>query len=123
MRTIFCILILGSAMHLMNTIPNGWAVPPARASHLPIGKWNIEFSNGVVEDCSINQDGTASVAEPGRRSRGNAVGKDGLSVVLFEDGRVERWRPVGKRMVVEHWGHLSDMANGTPVLGIGERVE
>ncbi len=123
MRTIVCILILGAALHVMNTIPFGWSAPGALVSDLPIGKWNIEFSNGVIEDCSINQDGTAFVAETGRQSSGKAVGKDRLSVIVFEDGRVERWRPVGKRMVVEHWGHLSDMANGTPVLGIADRVE
>ena len=103
MRTIVCILILGAALHVMNTIPFGWSAPGALVSDLPIGKWNIEFSNGVIEDCSINQDGTAFVAETGRQSSGKA--------------------PVGKRMVVEHWGHLSDMAKGTPVLGIADRVE
>ena len=123
MRTIVWFLIIASAVHFLNTVPIGWSAPPPKVSDLPIGKWNIEFSNAVIEDCSINQDGTAFVTEHGRQSTGKAVGQDGLSVVVFDDGRVERWRPVGKRMIVEHWGHLSDMANRTPVLGIADRVE
>lgn len=108
---------------MLDTLPVGWSAPGTKVSDLPIGKWNIEFSNGVIEDCSINQDGTAFVAETGRQSGGQAVGKDRLSVIVFEDDRVERWRPVGKRMVASHWGHLSDMADGSPVLGIADRVE
>ena len=90
MLTIVCILIIGAAIHVMNTIPFGWSAPGDKASDLPIGNRNVEFSNGVIEDCSINQDGTTFVAETGRQSSGKAVGKDRLSVIIFEDGRVER---------------------------------
>ena len=35
--------------------------PPAG---LPVGKWQIEFANGVVETCEVAQDGTANETEP-----------------------------------------------------------
>lgn len=46
--------------------------------------------------------------------------KDGLVVIVYQDGRVERWTPVGKRMVVEHWHPGAPFPSGTPVLGIAD---
>jgi hypothetical protein len=95
--------------------------PPApRQGNLPVGRWSIEFANGVKEACEICKDGTAAVVEPRRSSAGKAVGKDGKVVVVFQDDRVERWTPVGARMVVEHWAASAQFPCGTPVLGIGE---
>jgi hypothetical protein len=84
------------------------------------GKWNVEFTNGVKEMCQIRKDRTASVAEPLRTSDGKVEIKGGSVVIVYQDGRVERWSPVGKRMVVEHWHPGAPFPSGTPVLGIAD---
>ena len=94
---------------------------PALERALPAGEWSVEFANGVVETCEIRKDGTASESEPNRKSNGKAVDKDGAIVITFDDDRTERWTPVGKRMVVEHWYPSSQYPCGKPVLGIGDR--
>ena len=105
--------------------------PPEAA--LLVGKWSVEFTNGVKEVCDIftfDGDGHATVEEPRRRSRGRVVLQDGSVVMIFNDDRVERWTPIGKRFVVEHWfpGSVLPIANpvrlptATPVLGIAERT-
>src|SRR5262245_11329097 len=66
---------------------------------LPVGKWKVEFSNGVKEVCDVGNGGESSVEEPQRRSVGMAVVKGGSVVITFGDDRVERWTPVGKRYV------------------------
>lgn len=90
---------------------------------LPIGKWSVEFANGVIEVCEIREDGTAFVVEPLRASGGKAAVKGGSVVIVFEDDRVERWTPVGRRLVVEHWFPGSQLPTATPVLGIAERIQ
>src|SRR5438094_359690 len=99
--------------------------PPAPdpAEGLPTGKWTVEFANGVVETCEIAKDGTASVVEPRRTSAGKVTVKDGSFLIACEDDRMERWTPVGKRMVVEHWFPGSQVPVVTPVLGIAERPQ
>jgi hypothetical protein len=89
---------------------------------LPVGKWNVEFTNGVIEACQIGNGGEAAVEEPRRRSDGTAVAKGGSVVITFHDDRVERWTPVGKRIVVEHWFPASRFPAGTPVRGAAERI-
>ncbi len=84
------------------------------------GKWKVEFTNGVKEVCQIRTDRTASVVEPLRTSNGMAEVKGGAVVIVYQDDRVERWSPVGKRMVVEHWHPGGPFPSGTPVLGIAE---
>ena len=49
------------------------------------------------------------------------VDKDGAIVITFDDDRTERWTPVGKRMVVEHWYLSAQYPCCKPVLGIAER--
>ena len=88
---------------------------------LPVGRWTVEFSNGVVERCEVRQDGTAAVVEPRRTEEGKAV-VQGRSVMLtYQDDRVERWTAVGRRMVVEHWYPGARFPCAAPVLGIAER--
>jgi hypothetical protein len=84
------------------------------------GKWNVEFTNGVKEMCQIRTDRMASVAEPLRTSNGKVEIKDGSVVIVYQDARVERWTPVGKRMVVEHWHPGAPFPSATPVLGIAD---
>jgi hypothetical protein len=98
------------------------AVPPPEAC-LPVGEWRVEFANGVTEACEIRKDGTASVVEPRRTSGGKATVNGGSAVIRFDDDRIERWTPVGKRFVVEHWFPGSQFPPGAPVLGIAERLE
>jgi hypothetical protein len=100
----------------------------SRAAHAAVkrqlaafkGKWNIQFTNGVKEVCQIHKDRTASVAEPLRTSNGKVEVRDGSVVIVYQDDRVERWTPVGKRMVVEHWYPGARFPSGTPVLGIAD---
>ncbi len=87
---------------------------------LPVGKWNVEFSNGVIEKVEIKKDGTATVTEPARSSDGKVTSTQGSFLFVCEDGRVERWTPVGKRMVVEHWASADQFQSGAPVRGIAD---
>ncbi|HUE70046.1 MAG TPA: ankyrin repeat domain-containing protein [Pirellulaceae bacterium] len=93
-----------------------------KPENLPVGRWKIEFANGVVETCIIRREGTATVAEPKRSSAGWAVMKDGALVITFDDDRLERWTPVGRRMVVEHWYPAERFPSASPVLGIADRA-
>src|SRR4051794_32388075 len=84
----------------------GLADPPkplAPADNLPVGKWTVEFANGVTEVCEINKEGMASVVEPLRSSKGKVEVRGSAFLIIFEDDRGERWTPVGRRMIVEHW--------------------
>lgn len=101
---------------------SGPTKPPAPDASLPVGKWRIEFANGVVEVCVIREDGTAAVTEPERSSEGKAKMQDGSPVLVFDDDRSERWTAVGPRFVVQHWFPASQLPPAMPVLGIAERV-
>ncbi len=108
--------------------PNGTrrlANPALRSngSSMPVGKWIVEFANGVVESCEIRAGGMVDVTEPGRGSGGKALLENGSFVIHYEDERVERWTPVGKRIVVEHWPPGSRIDEAKPVLGVAERAE
>jgi hypothetical protein len=78
----------------------------------------------VTEVCDIGKDGTASVVEPVLISGGKAVVNGSSVRMVFENGRVQRWTPVGKRFVVEHWFPGSQFPTATPgVLGVAERAK
>ena len=94
-----------------------------RDAGLPVGKWSVEFSNGVAETCEIRSDGTAYVVEPLRTAGGKARVEESSVVITFDDDRVERWTAVGKRHVVEHWFPTSHFTTASPVFGISERRE
>jgi hypothetical protein len=94
--------------------------PPQSEQALPVGKWSVEFANGVVEKVEIKKDGTATVSEPARTSDGKVTAVPGAFLFVSEDGRIERWTSVGKRMVVEHWAAVDQMTNGAPVKGIAD---
>lgn len=88
-----------------------------------VGKWTVEFANGVVETCDLVKEGTANVAEPKRSSQGKVRdAMNGVVVLAFDDDRIERWTRIGNRMVVEHWASSHQFPGGTPVLGIAERA-
>ena len=118
MRTMALLLTAGLAVSLARADP-----PRPDPAPLPVGKWSVEFSNGVVEKVEIKQDGTATVTEPARASDGKVTSTPGSFLFVCEDGRVERWTPVGKRMVVEHWASADLFPNGAPVKGIAEAAD
>jgi len=100
-------------------------VPPPgkRPAMLPVGKWRVEFENGVIETCEVRKDGSASVVEPLRSSRGKAtVDAKGAVLIVCDDDRTERWRPDGKRMTVEHWFPSSAYPAGKSVRGVATRA-
>jgi hypothetical protein len=47
---------------------------------------------------------------------------EGAVVIAFDDDRVERWTPIGQRIVVEHWYPADSFPCATPVLGIAHRA-
>jgi hypothetical protein len=94
------------------------------APAFPVGIWKVDFTNGVVETCHIFEfdGGHAIVDEPRRKSRGTVEVKEGSFVIACHDDRVERWTPIGKRFVVEHWFPASGFPTAAPVLGIADRA-
>jgi hypothetical protein len=87
------------------------------------GKWNVEFTNGVKQKCQIGEDRSASVTEPLRTSGGKTEIQGGSVIIIYQDERIERWTPVGKRMIVEHWHPGAPFPFGTPVLGIADGAQ
>ncbi|HVX10614.1 MAG TPA: hypothetical protein VHC22_05500 [Pirellulales bacterium] len=105
---------------IARTAVDGLVRQPMRRCDPRVGKWSIDFANGVTEMCVIRDDGTATVAEPQRTAGGKVIFEDGSMVIHFDDDRVERWTTVGKRQVVEHWFPAAHFPAATPVLGIAE---
>ena len=101
--------------------------PPApqkvKAEILPVGKWKVEFANNVVETVVVRNDATATVTEPARTADAKVTAIQGTYLVVYDDDRVERWTPVGRRMVVEHWAPGSVFPTGTAVRGIAELTD
>jgi hypothetical protein len=109
------------AAHIIRTIVTRAADAAVRRELASFkGKWNVEFTNGVKEVCQIRDERTARVAKPLRTSDGKVGVEGGSVVIVYQDVRVERWTPVGKRMVVEHWCPGARFPSGTPVLGIAD---
>jgi RNA polymerase sigma factor (sigma-70 family) len=95
--------------------------PLAERPALPVGEWDVEFTNGVTEKVFFSSDKTVKAVEKNRTAVGRATAKDEAIVVTYADDRVERWTRSGKRMAVEHWFPANRYPNGRPVLGIAER--
>lgn len=97
-------------------------VPKSLKARPHVGEWTVEFTNGVVERCSIERDGKAAVADQVRSAGGRAdLESGGVVVLTFDDDRTERWTPDGKGYVVDHWYPTSAYPKGTPVRGTAER--
>ena len=90
---------------------------------VPAGKWRVEFANGVVERVEVKKDATATVVEPERTAGAKVTAVAGTFLVVADDDRVERWTPVGPRMVVEHWFPAAQYPAGTPVRGIADPAD
>jgi hypothetical protein len=95
--------------------------PQPAAAELLVGKWQIEFTNGVVETCEIHPNGTAFEAEPLRRSPGKVTIRGNSIVIAFDDDRTERWTRLDRRWLIEHWCPSKRFPRGKPVLGVAER--
>ena len=112
------VLAITLAMPLFAT---GKLPPQPAAFELPVGKWQIEFTNGVVETCEIHPNGSAFEAEPLRRSPGKVSIRGKSIVIAFDDDRTERWTRLHRRWLVEHWCPSKAFPRGEPVLGVAER--
>jgi hypothetical protein len=102
------------------TLTAGAPALPRAEQALPPGKWRVEFANGVVERVEVRRDATATVSEPARTSDGKVTPLQGAFLIVCDDDRVERWTPVGNRMVVEHWFPAAQFPAGNPVRGIAD---
>lgn len=91
----------------------------ADASH-PVGKWRVEFSNGVVQASENKLDGPAWVTEPGRTSPGKWKVEDRQIIIRFDDDRLERWTKKDDRWQVEHWCPSAAFPNDPPVFGLAK---
>lgn len=87
-----------------------------------VGRWKVEFANGVKEACRIGTNRTAVVSEALRTATGLMESRDNSVVISYQDDRIERWTPVGDRCVVEHWFPVAAFSNTLPVLGIADRA-
>jgi hypothetical protein len=116
------LLVVAVAVVVFPLVSGGKEPPRPADAGLPIGKWSVEFANGVTQVCEVRQDGSVSVVEPQRTSGGKATVRGNSVVITYEDDRIERWTTVGKRLVVEHWFPGSQLPAATPVLGIAERA-
>lgn len=88
-----------------------------------VGKWTVEFTNGVRQKCEVTKEGKATVEEPLRSSPGKVVMQGGSILIQYEDDRAERWTAIGNRFIVEHWFPASQLPTGTAVIGIADRVK
>lgn len=115
------LLVLLFAQGLAPGKPPGPAPARAPEAGLPVGTWRVEYANGITEVCEVGRDGAAVVVEPKRIGGGKAVVGGGAVVMVFENGRVQRWTPVGARYVVEHWFPRSQFpTTAAGVVGIAE---
>lgn len=118
------LFLIACAMFTLTQTSAGDPPQPLRADPaLPVGKWNVEFTNGVVQKVEIKKDATATVTEPARAADGKVTSLQGTFLLVCDDDRIERWTPVGKRMVVEHWFPANQFPAGTPVRGIADMTD
>lgn len=104
-----------------STVSNNPGLQPVDEAF--VGRWNVEYANGVAETCELVKEGTATSVEPKRNSLGKARNAmKGVVVLVFDDDRIERWTRIGQRIVVEHWPSSNQFPSGSPILGIAERA-
>ena len=63
-----------------------------------------------------------AVVEPVRIARSKATVSGRSVMMVFENGRVQRWTRVGKRFAVEHWFPGSQLAASPGTRGLAERT-
>jgi hypothetical protein len=82
------------------------------------GSWTVTFANGVYQWSDIGSDRTVSVLESRRRSAGRVELRDGFTLVVYDDDRLERWTRVAHKAVVEHWYPATAYPAKAPVVGV-----
>ena len=87
------------------------------AGEIPVGRWKVVFSNGVVQTCSIDEKGKVSVTQTGRTASGKVSEHEDSISIQYADDRAERWVVKDGGITVEHWHPASQMPNGPAVLG------
>ncbi len=82
---------------------SGWlsAGEPPMPSPLPltdfppgsplVGRWKVQFANGVKEAVRIGSDAKTLVSQPERTAAGSVEVRDRSVVISYQDDRVERW--------------------------------
>jgi hypothetical protein len=90
-----------------------------------VGRWNVEFANGIHEVHELRQDYTVTVRNIAQNwsCQGRIEFDDMKVTIAYDNDRLERWTPVGDRMVVEHWHPASQLPIKPPLLGIANREE
>jgi hypothetical protein len=97
-------------------------------SEIPIGTWEVAYSNGTSHTCRIGVDGTwEKLQSPGTPPARVRVAENGDVLVNFRDGdqpKVERLMlTTSGLLVIEHFNPPTLRSTGKPVaIGIGRRV-
>ena len=86
------------------------------------GTWWTRFDNGVSQRMVLAGNTCRGGNNHGWSSKGKLDHDDGRIIITYEDDRLERWTPIGHRMVVEHWHPASAYPDTKPVVGIAERT-
>jgi hypothetical protein len=109
--------------------PSGvYSSPPGQETADPLarwtGRWNVEFAGGPHEVHELRKDRSVTIENVAENySTKGYIGFDGKRVTILRDGGgLERWTPVGDRMVVE-WYSSSELRTRPAHLAIGERAE
>lgn len=88
----------------------------------PVGDFQVNFMNGVVEHCEFSKDASVIVSQKNRTSTGRIEMNDGKVLVHYEDDRLEEWMPVDQAYIVNHWHPASKRAEkGQPMMGFAEK--
>ena len=104
-----------------SVIPIGVTPWPEKAAAWG-GTWWTKFANGVNQRIVLADNTCRGGNDHGWSSKGTLDHEDGRIIITYEDDRLERWTPVGRRMVIEHWHPASAYPEAKPVVGIAERT-
>jgi hypothetical protein len=83
-----------------------------------LGKWSVEFNNGVTRTYVLKPDGTIHA-----NGRDRALTRDGRHILLREDdGKTKRFS-LRTVLLVEHWKRAQDYPDTKPAeWGVGMRL-
>ena len=117
--TIHSLLIATIAM--MTMITPGYSNIESTAQ-LPVGEFDVVFSNGVVQKCLFLEDATVKVTQNKRTASGKVVIDDGKIMVRYEDDRLEQWSDLKNgAYYVNHWHPASTYPKTTSKTGTAEK--
>ena len=88
----------------------------------PVGEYQVNFMNGVVQHCEFAEGSSVKVTQNDRASTGQIEMTEGKILVRYEDDRLEEWMPVDRAYIVNHWHPASKRAEkGQPMMGFAEK--